>query len=203
MSELTLLQAMRLKGRLTAEAAAVCAGGTADEAQSAFNDLVASGFVKEAGPAVRITPEGRERLNALLEEERATVDQEPLTQAYHEFDDFNTEMKTLMTEWQMLDATTPNDHTNAEYDAKVVARLAPFHDRFEPVLDRMIAAAPRLAPYRGRFTNAVTQVGAGDHSFLARPIADSYHTVWFELHEDLIGLLGRTRQEEAEAGRAV
>jgi hypothetical protein len=31
---------------------------------------------------------------------------------------------------------------------------------------------------------------------------DSFHTVWFELHEDLIGLLGRTRAEEAAAGRA-
>jgi hypothetical protein len=27
--------------------------------------------------------------------------------------------------------------------------------------------------------------------------------VWFEFHEELIGLLGRTRAEEAAAGRAV
>jgi pyruvate,orthophosphate dikinase len=31
---------------------------------------------------------------------------------------------------------------------------------------------------------------------------DSYHGIWFELHEDLIGLAGRTRAAEVEAGRA-
>jgi pyruvate,orthophosphate dikinase len=31
---------------------------------------------------------------------------------------------------------------------------------------------------------------------------DSYHTVWFELHEDLIGLAGLSRADEAAAGRA-
>jgi pyruvate,orthophosphate dikinase len=165
--------------------------------------LVAAGLAKDAGTAVRITPEGRERLGTLLDEERPGIDQESLTRAYHEFDDFNTEMKTLMTDWQMRDAATPNDHTDAGYDAAVIGRLAPFHERFAPVLQQMIAAAARLAPYPGRFANAVEKVGEGDHSYLARPITDSYHTVWFELHEDLIGLLGRTRQAEAEAGRAV
>jgi pyruvate,orthophosphate dikinase len=31
---------------------------------------------------------------------------------------------------------------------------------------------------------------------------DSYHGIWFELHEDLIQLAGRTRAAEVEAGRA-
>ncbi len=31
---------------------------------------------------------------------------------------------------------------------------------------------------------------------------DSYHTVWFELHEELIALSGLTREDEAAAGRA-
>jgi hypothetical protein len=202
-SDLMLLQAMRLKGRLTPEAAGPCAGVSTEEAQAEMAKLVAAGLAKEAGTAVRITPEGREKLTALLDEERPSVDQESLTQAYHEFDDFNTEMKALMTDWQMRDAATPNDHTDADYDAAVVARLAPFDGRFAPVLQQMIAAAPRLAPYPARFANAVAKVGEGDNSYLARPITDSYHTVWFELHEDLIGLLGRTRQAEAEAGRAV
>lgn len=203
MSELPLLQAMMLKGRLTAEAASACAGVTADEARSQLERLVASGSAKEAGLAFRITPEGRERLAELLTEERATVDHDALTSAYHEFDDFNTEMKQLMRDWQMKDGETLNDHSDAAYDQTVLARLTPFHERFQPVLGRMVAVAPRLSQYPVRFTNAVEKVEQGDSSFLARPIADSYHTVWFELHEELIGLLGRTRKEEAEAGRAV
>ncbi len=33
-------------------------------------------------------------------------------------------------------------------------------------------------------------------------MVDSYHTLWFELHEELIQALGRTRADEAAAGRA-
>jgi pyruvate,orthophosphate dikinase len=53
-----------------------------------------------------------------------------------------------------------------------------------------------------RLDLAVQRIGEGDHAWVARPIMDSYHTVWFELHEDLIGLCGLSRAEEAEAGRA-
>ena len=38
--------------------------------------------------------------------------------------------------------------------------------------------------------------------WLARPIIDSYHTVWFELHEELILVSGLTREGEARAGHA-
>jgi pyruvate,orthophosphate dikinase len=45
-------------------------------------------------------------------------------------------------------------------------------------------------------------VADGSHEYIASPRIDSYHTVWFELHEDLILLAGRTREEETAAGRA-
>jgi pyruvate,orthophosphate dikinase len=35
---------------------------------------------------------------------------------------------------------------------------------------------------------------------LAAPLKDSYHTVWFELHEELIILSGRSRAD-VEAAR--
>ena len=42
----------------------------------------------------------------------------------------------------------------------------------------------------------------GDLDLLTKPIIDSYHTIWFELHEELIALAGRTREAEVAAGRA-
>jgi hypothetical protein len=30
---------------------------------------------------------------------------------------------------------------------------------------------------------------------------DSYHTIWFQFHEELIEMAGRTRAEEAAEGR--
>jgi pyruvate,orthophosphate dikinase len=35
---------------------------------------------------------------------------------------------------------------------------------------------------------------------LASPLKDSYHTVWFEFHEELIALTGRDRAIEEAAG---
>jgi pyruvate,orthophosphate dikinase len=56
--------------------------------------------------------------------------------------------------------------------------------------------------YRRRLSHALDRVRRGEVSYIARPIIDSYHTVWFELHEDLIALNGLTRAAEAQAGRA-
>jgi hypothetical protein len=162
-----------------------------------------AGAVGRAHGGYRITPEGKERLATLLAEERSTVEQAALTEAYHQFDDHNNDLKSIMVAWQLKDADVPNDHTDAGYDAAVVERLAALDEQFTPLLERMVALAPRLAPYRTRFHTAIEKARSGDHSFVARPIADSYHTVWFELHEELIGLLGRNRAEEAAAGRAV
>ena len=93
-------------------------------------------------------------------------------------------------------------HT-ADYDAAVLADLTTLHAGFTDLLTRLTGLAPRLAHYPRRFDAALAKIAAGDHSWFARPIADSYHTVWFELHEDLIGVTGRSRADEAAAGRAL
>ena len=44
--------------------------------------------------------------------------------------------------------------------------------------------------YAERLDAALRRARDGDMSWLTRPMVDSYHTVWFELHEELIGLAG-------------
>jgi DNA-binding MarR family transcriptional regulator len=203
MSQLLVLQSVRLKGRADAAAVARCIGSDEADAQAALDQLLAEGLVK-GGPAVRITPEGNERLRELLEAERAGVDQQALEAVYDDFHHVNTALKEVVTSWQMRDAQTPNDHSDSAYDAGVIARLLDGVDtEFRPLLARMTAIVPRLGGYGPRFDTAVAALHAGDTTYLARPILDSYHTLWFELHEELIGLLGRTRIDEAAAGRAL
>lgn len=203
MTELAVLQAVRLKGRVDAATAARCADLPEAEAQATLDTLLADGHVK-GGPAVRITPEGRNRLTALTDAERTGVDQAALEAVYDDFHHANDALKRVVTDWQMKDEQTPNDHTDAAYDQAVIGRLIDSVDaEFRPMLERMITIAPRLTPYRTRFDTAVAALRAGDTTYVARPVQDSYHTVWFELHEEIIGLLGRTRADEAAAGRAV
>lgn len=199
--EFAILQAARLKGRLSPALAADSCGIDADTALSEFGTLRDAGYVK-GEPSVRLTPEGRERLAALVADERTGVDQAELAALYKEFDHHNTDLKQVISDWQ-LKAGAPNDHTDSAYDQSVIERLVSLHAGFAPLVSRIAAVAPRLAAYSRRFENALQQINAGDISFVARPIADSYHTVWFEFHEELIGLLGLTREEEAAAGRAV
>lgn len=201
--ELCLLQLLRLKGRAKAEDLAGSLDADQDDVTQAVSSAVDSGFCSESGPSLRLTPDGKQRLSELLDAERATVDQRSLAGRYEEFESVNTELKSIVTAWQMKDDDTPNDHTDAEYDQRVVERLQSLHTGFLPLLERIVGEVPRLGAYAARFGNAMEKVLAGEHQYVARPILDSYHTVWFELHEELIGLLGRTRADEAAAGRAV
>ena len=200
-SELAVLRAVRLKGRPSPADVAGATGITEQEAEAALGSLAGSGSLKEANGRFMLDAAGRDRLEQLLDEERTGLDQDALRPMYEEFTGLNTELKEIMHAWQLRDGE-PNDHGDAEYDQGVVDRLAALHEKVVPLVGRIVDAVPRLAPYPGRFEAAIEKVKAGDHSWIARPIADSYHTVWFELHEELIGVLGLSREAEAASGRA-
>jgi hypothetical protein len=53
------------------------------------------------------------------------------------------------------------------------------------------AQIPRLAAYSSKPEVALSMVKAGDTTWLTQPIADSYHTVLFELHGELILAVAR------------
>ena len=51
----------------------------------------------------------------------------------------------------------------------------------------------RFERYRVRLTDALVRAEAGALEYIADSTA-SYHTVWFQLHEDLLVTLGIPRQ---------
>ena len=95
-----------------------------------------------------------------------------------------------------------NDHGDAAYDARVLDELSALHAETVQWLAPTATALRRFTVYRSRLAAAVERAREGDQRFVASPRVDSYHSVWFELHEDLIRLAGRRRSEEAAAGRA-
>ena len=200
MSELTVLQGVRLKGRVSEEGLAATLGEDPADIAATLAQLTAAGLLVE-GKTLRISPEGRERLNALLAEERSGVDQSVLAKAYDEFRAINNEFKALVSDWQIKDGQ-PNSHDDPEYDGAVLKRLDNVQQQVLPVIATVTTLLPRLSAYGAKLSSALTKVQAGDSTWLARPIIDSYHTVWFELHEELIVASGLTREEEARAGHA-
>jgi hypothetical protein len=139
--------------------------------------------------------EGERLLREQLDEAGARTDVEA---SYDDFLPHNREFLTLCTDWQMRGGPTGelNDHTDAEYDAGVVARLVELHSGVVPVVDRVAQPLERFAMYRPRLTTALSRVQAGELDWFTKPLIESYHTIWFELHEDFLATLGRTRESE-------
>ena len=103
--------------------------------------------------------------------------------------------KQLVTDWQvkLIDGKrVPNDHADAAHDDAVRARLADFHPVVATLLPDILALTGRLKPFPKRLGRAAAAVASGDGTMIASPLKDSYHTIWFELHEELIHLAGRS-----------
>ena len=119
-------------------------------------------------------------------------------QAYERFEVINRDLKAVVTRWQTMEVggkRVANDHSDADYDDAVIGDLGDLHERFVPVLAELVAAAPRLGVYQSKLAAALDKAEDGDTEWVSDATIDSYHTVWFELHEDLLRTLGRQREE--------
>jgi len=197
-----LLRVLSLKGMAGAE---IVAGALrAPDYAARLASAVEQGLVRELPRGYALTPQGRESVRMALEQPSEGLDIAAITQVYDQFCVINGAFKSLMHRWQlrMVDGQeVPNDHTDSAYEAAIIADLGSIDDKLQPILRDAAIQAPRLQTFKPRFADALAAVRAGDKTMMARPLVDSYHTVWFELHEELIALSGRTRADEAAAGR--
>lgn len=150
-----------------------------------------------------LTSAGRAEGERLLAEELASRGSaEQVRQAYHDFLALNPELLALCTAWQLRDvdgAPVVNDHHDDGYDRAVLDRLAALDHRARPVCTALGDALDRFEGYEARLVRARVRVEAGEADYLDRPTVDSYHTIWFELHENLLATLGIDRAAEREA----
>ncbi len=118
--------------------------------------------------------------------------------AYDRFEELNVDLKSLITAWQVRDiagSTVPNDHTDADYDNKIIDRLGALHESAERILAAMASVLPRMAIYREKLLTALERAEDGAIEWVSDAKIESYHTLWFELHEDLLCMLGKEREE--------
>lgn len=200
MDELTILQAVRLKGRVSEADLAATLGDDPAATAPTVHALADSGLLV-AGKSLKISTAGRDRLAELLAKERSRIDTAAVEATYGEFRSVNAEFKGLVADWQLREGQ-PNTHDDIDYDTAVLARLDSVHERVVGVLDAVALQLPRLSRYARKLGTAFARVKAGDNIWLTRPTIDSYHTVWFELHEELILAAGLTRADEAKLGHA-
>ncbi len=187
----TVLQALRLKGRATAGELAISMGSSLSEVEQELRTLAQDHLVVERTTGKRLgwmlTGEGRERYDASLMELRTPAVIDRLSETYAEFLDHNAPVKDLCARWQ----ATSEDADRFE----IIDELTEIQERVGPSLLSAGQVISRFGAYPERLSAALLKA-SDDHRFVVSPTVDSFHTVWFECHEDYLLMLDRSREQE-------
>jgi pyruvate,orthophosphate dikinase len=205
MSREDALRALLIKGYATPEMLGGCLFAGTERAAELMDRLTADGLVEMAAGSFRLTGDGKSVASELVASDRESWGTERALAALDRFLELDARMKQTVTDWQMrtLDGEQQlNDHADAAYDRSVLERLGALHADALAWLRPLKGDLARLGRYEARLERAAGLASNGDAAYVASPRVDSYHTVWFELHEELIQLAGRTRADEVAAGRA-
>lgn len=171
------------------------------EVSELLGRLDMAGLVEQRADRWRLTDDGRAEGERLLSVELDNADaRNNVTNAYDRFLDLNGPLLRVCTDWQLRDANPSslivNDHTDEQFDRDVLARHAQIHARALHVCGDLARQLDRFANYAKRLIVAEERIVAGDIGALDGPNSESYHGVWFELHENLIATLGVDRSKE-------
>ena len=199
-----VLHVLRLKGFADAPAVAAVTGTTESDVVGRLEAL------RDQGLALRregrlsgwsLTADGRaHHAKAVAAEIDESGGRDAVERAYKTFLGINADLLGVCTDWQLKPSgpsPAPNDHADADYDRQVVERLAEIDRQVQPVCADLAATLDRFGHYGDRLRTARERVEAGGHEWFTKPMIDSYHTVWFELHEDLLATLGIERSKES------
>ncbi len=199
----SVLHALRMISVATVEQIAARSGASLDDARRTLSDVAARGWATERTGRFAgwtLTAAGRVELDRMLAAELdETGGRAAVEDAYERFLAVNQAFLDLCSRWQLVDAggaTIANDHTDAARDRALIAELHMFHSTVTEISDDLGERLVRFRTYPPRFAHAISRLAQNDVDWFTKPLIDSYHTIWFELHEDLLATLGRTRSSE-------
>lgn len=186
-----VLHVLRIKGRATAAEIAAGTGRDVGEVEDQLRALGEQGLaVERTGgrrPGWLLNGAGRERAAAQLAEGLDDTTRDQLAEPYATFLGCNDAVKQACAGWQT--ATADDDRF------ELLDTLGELNEQVGPALEKAGDAAARFHRYRARL-DAALQRAPDDPRYVVSPVVDSYHTVWFECHEDFLLSLGRSRAEE-------
>lgn len=194
-----VLHAVAIKKHGTADAIAGIVGLDPGEVNATLSQLSADGRVLENQGRYMLTPMARFALDGDYSRQYADLRaDQAFLEAYEAYERVNVTLKALITDWQTIEVGGErliNAHADRNYDAGIIDRLGDLHERADRVLQSLAAGLPRLQIYRDKLLVALEKSEDGKTEWVSDARIESYHTVWFELHEDLLRMLGRERQE--------
>jgi hypothetical protein len=200
--ELLALHGLRVKGVADAVAVAGRFALDCDLVRELLLDYEAFGWISRVSFADidgwALTGAGRveneRRLSVELDQTGARSE---VIAAHEVFIALNSGFLAAVTNWQIrpdrADPLAANDHTDWRWDQRVLDDLRGLQRGLQPVCEQLAAALQRFTGYAERYSAALERVDRGDRAWVAQPKIDSCHTVWMELHEDLLATLGLER----------
>jgi hypothetical protein len=186
-----VLHALRVKGIATPEAIGHAIGSDPDAVLGHLRELEAEDVAFERPSRKRpgwvLSEHGRERHAAELADAHPDATRESLAEMYEGFLALNSDVKGLSARWQ---------HASSDDERfELLGRLEDVHELADKTLSSTGELIPRFGRYARRLSAALEKI-EDDPRYFVSPLVDSYHTVWFECHEDFLLTLGRTRAEE-------
>jgi hypothetical protein len=194
-----ILHGLAIKKHVDAAALAHLTGLAPDRVTALLERAVATGRAVLAQGKYLLTPAGRMILEGQYGRYCASARNDAgFVAAYDRFELINADLKQIITDWQTLTvggAQVANDHSDGEYDERCLDRLSAVHERLAPVLRTFAVHSDRFSRYGALLDAALDKAEDGARERVADATIESYHTVWFEMHEDLLRMLDRERDE--------
>lgn len=199
-TELTVLHTLRCVGTVSLDRLAHTIGAPADDVESVLIDLAVQGFTTRTRGQIacwHLTDRGHAEDARRIAEELATAGVQPSIEAvFEQFLVLNPQVLDICTDWQLRPVGRTrvlNDHEDHRYDDQVLRRLHRVNREARPLCVQLGRSLPRFARYGARLDAAWDRVTAGEIAAVADDL-ESFHTVWFQLHEDLLTTLSRERE---------
>lgn len=180
--DFTVLNTIYLKKLAdTSQIAGLCAFEK-NALQTFLDDAVRNNLIMSTDSGYLLLPQGTTSVQRHYREAYAGLRSDPaVARWYAEFEALNARFIAAITAWQQ---TGGDDLLFKALDD--VEQLC-------AALDELLPLLPRYADYRRRFEASLAAVESGDTDLLCNPRRDSAHNIWFEFHEDILGVLGRPR----------
>lgn len=154
---------------------------------STLSSLQSDGYVEEEG-FWYLTDAGEDRLDELCRERFSADERQQLQEIFDDFEALDARFKALSEEWQQTE--------DAKRRGAILEQLEHLHTALVGLFDEL-GDEPRAVyeQYLDRLASAANRISEGESEYFTGADVDSYHTIWFELHDDLLRTLGRDREE--------
>jgi hypothetical protein len=204
-SNLLILHAFRIRGFVQLSEIVISTRLKVEEVESHLDSFKENNLVNYREGRIEgwmLTQEGRGRSQQLVTSElESSGFREEINSNYQGFLSSNQRFLSLCTDWQLRTVNGEqeiNDHSDTAYDEEVIARLVDINSEIQPVCESLADSLNRFEGYSRRFSEALHKVQNNEPEWFTKPMIDSYHTIWFELHENLLVTLGIERTKETE-----